>query len=186
MPFPNRQTQFKPGNPGGPGRPRTRPITERLREELERADGNLQTAADRVVKALIREAEGGNIAAMKEIINRTEGRCPHEIKVDADVHHRDADLPMILGALGLGTEHPGLGIEAATGSIEPGGAGGSAEPGEVEVSRPSEDPEREAALDDGGDPGGPEPEAGGHDAAPSRKKRTWQQVFSGLVFGPKS
>lgn len=81
MPFPNEPTQFKPGQSGNPkGRPRKRPLSDLLAEKLvETADGADAPWDDRLVMALLTTAVGGDVAALKEVFNRLEGKVPDRV-----------------------------------------------------------------------------------------------------------
>jgi len=62
------------GNPGG--RPRGRSITARLRELLD-ADagtGDGRTIAEEIARVLLEHAAAGDIKAVREVLDRTEGR----------------------------------------------------------------------------------------------------------------
>jgi hypothetical protein len=78
VPFPNPATQFKKGNPGGPGRPKTGVLSKILNEILADAD---DADARAIVRALVDEAKHGSIAHIKEIFDRVEGK-PTESKGD--------------------------------------------------------------------------------------------------------
>ena len=78
---------IKPGeclNPGG--RPKGKSITAELRKLLD--DG---TVAEDIAKALIRLARDtsfkGNVAALRELLDRTDGKV-------ADVHKIEGDVPI--------------------------------------------------------------------------------------------
>lgn len=87
-------SQFKPGNPGGPGRPRKRPQSEAyddlLRRKLPpefaavlRQFGLPKDAtwADAFAAALAREALKGNVIAVKEMREATEGKATQRIEL---------------------------------------------------------------------------------------------------------
>lgn len=82
MPFPNPESQFAPGQSGNPGgRPKGRSITALIRELLDApaSDRNGspivgKTVGDQVAEALLREARSGDVRAIKELLDRTEGR----------------------------------------------------------------------------------------------------------------
>ena len=63
------------GNPGG--RPRGRSITAALRAELDApCDDDLAvTKGERVAKQLVDLALAGNLAAIREVLDRTEGKA---------------------------------------------------------------------------------------------------------------
>jgi hypothetical protein len=82
MPFPNPDTQFKPGCPPGPGRPRTKPLTDRLREALEVVGGDGRSMADAVVDQWLTMIADGQIAALRELLDRVEGPLTQALKHD--------------------------------------------------------------------------------------------------------
>ena len=63
------------GNPGG--RPRGLSITATLRAELDRpcADDPSVTKAERIAERLVGLALAGDLAAIREVLNRTEGKA---------------------------------------------------------------------------------------------------------------
>lgn len=76
-PNPSPATRFQPGNTGGPGRPRTRPLTDRLRERLEEVQPDGRTLADRLVDRWIELIDGdpkSAVVAIKEALVRLEGK----------------------------------------------------------------------------------------------------------------
>jgi hypothetical protein len=84
MPFPNRATQFKPGQSGNPdGRP-VDPITPLLRQALDRTEADGRTVAEIVVEALIGEAIGGNLKALQIILDRTEGKPRQAVSLEGN------------------------------------------------------------------------------------------------------
>lgn len=73
---PPKEYQFKPGESGNPaGRPKGQKwLKTRLREALE------ATGADKdIVLALIEKAKKGDIMAIKEIMDRVDGKVTQEI-----------------------------------------------------------------------------------------------------------
>jgi hypothetical protein len=64
-----RATQFKLGNPGGPGRPKRSPLTDALRRILDD-----ERNADALAMALFRKAMKGSYQEFKEIADRVEGK----------------------------------------------------------------------------------------------------------------
>lgn len=67
------------GNPGG--RPRTKVLTERLREVLEENDG---AAARWIIARLVLQSAEGAVDATKLIFNRTEGKIAQTIIGDEE------------------------------------------------------------------------------------------------------
>lgn len=95
MPFPNPDSQFKPGGPGGPGRPRSKPITDRLREKLEELGDDNRTIADALVDQWLEMVADGDSAALRELLARIEGKVTdhvqHEGGLTIRVEYADAD-----------------------------------------------------------------------------------------------
>jgi hypothetical protein len=102
MPFPNPSTQFQPGHPGGPGRPRTKPITDRLREALEVVGDDGRSMADAVIDRWFQMIADGEVSALREMLDRTEGMLAQALKHEhdggltirveyADGHHNAAE-----------------------------------------------------------------------------------------------
>lgn len=62
------------GNPGG--RPKTRPFKDAIDRAIEKAEKGEEGAIslDDIALALFTEAKGGNVAAMKELADRTDGK----------------------------------------------------------------------------------------------------------------
>jgi len=86
--------QFAPGTSGNPaGRPRLTKLSEALREQLSEEMPNApeRTVAEEIAQALIREAKSGNIAAIKEVFDRAEGKSP----INLDVGGKDGE-PMLI------------------------------------------------------------------------------------------
>jgi hypothetical protein len=81
--------QFPPGVSGNPnGRPKLTKLTESLREQLaeEMPGASESTIAEEVARALIREALIGNIGAIKEVFDRSEGRAPLTLDVGKNLN----------------------------------------------------------------------------------------------------
>lgn len=74
-------TRFKKGQSGNPkGRPRSAVISDTLRARLAEAppgeqDADVRTYADAIARALIDKALTGDVAAIKEVGDRTEGKA---------------------------------------------------------------------------------------------------------------
>lgn len=72
-PPPPEHTRFKPGQSGNPGgRPKRKPVSVELVALLEEADGQ---AAKALAKVILREALKGDIAFVKEVLDRAEGKA---------------------------------------------------------------------------------------------------------------
>lgn len=94
MPFPNDDTQFKPGASGNPsGRPRgSRNLSTILREMLEEEievsiDGTKQRKqfGDVIIRRLLKKANDGDIRAITEIFDRVEGKAKQANEIKGDV-----------------------------------------------------------------------------------------------------
>ena len=75
-----KATQFQPGvcpNPGG--RPKSKFISDRLRTALEEGD------ADVIADKLLTSAKAGEITAIKEVADRTEGKPQQSVKMSGSV-----------------------------------------------------------------------------------------------------
>lgn len=75
-------TPFKPGQSGNPnGRPKKRPFKEALdrilKEEAKGADES--GGLDEIVRALYTKAKTGDVAAIKEIAERYDGKVPQAV-----------------------------------------------------------------------------------------------------------
>lgn len=78
-------TPFKPGESGNPaGRPKgTKNMSTILREMLEldiEVDGVKITQKDAIIKKLIQKSTAGELGAIQEIFDRTEGKPKQDIK----------------------------------------------------------------------------------------------------------
>jgi hypothetical protein len=80
--------RFKPGETGNPaGRPKRTKLTDALTAKLaENAPGaSEETIAERIAQALINEALNGNVQAIREIGDRTEGKPRQALEIDMAV-----------------------------------------------------------------------------------------------------
>lgn len=80
-------TPFEPGESGNPaGRPKgTKNLSTILREMLEleiEEDGVKITQKDAIIKKLIKQSTAGNLRAIQEVFDRTEGKAKQEFKID--------------------------------------------------------------------------------------------------------
>ncbi len=91
--------KFPPGNKIGPrfpkgvsgnpsGRPKLTRLTDALREQLAEInpDASEETIAEQIAKTLIKLAIAGDVAAIKEIGNRTEGLPKQAIDLDLQIN----------------------------------------------------------------------------------------------------
>lgn len=70
--------KFAPGNPGGPGRPRTRLISEALKQAL--ASGKADELKDMLMDLAVSAKDSVKLAAIQEITDRTEGKAVQNIR----------------------------------------------------------------------------------------------------------
>ena len=97
MTFPSEENQWKPGQSGNPGgRPRRRPITDRINQLLEQTllDGITvplgKVLADLVAEAYVAAAIAGDSRDRKELVDRVEGKSVAATVQTFDVDARDA------------------------------------------------------------------------------------------------
>jgi hypothetical protein len=78
----NRFPKGESGNTAG--RPRLTKITDALREQVseELPDAPERTIAEAIARKLIKLALGGDIAAVREVLDRTEGKARQAIDLD--------------------------------------------------------------------------------------------------------
>jgi hypothetical protein len=81
--------RFKKGESGNEkGRPKLTKLTDALREQLAENSPDVpeKTIAERIARALIREAVSGNVQAIREIGDRTEGKPKQAIDLDLQIN----------------------------------------------------------------------------------------------------
>ncbi len=81
--------KFPPRTSGNPnGRPRLTRLTECLRQQLAEAMPNApeRTVAEAIARTLIREAISGNVQAIREIGDRTEGKPMQKVDLDLQIN----------------------------------------------------------------------------------------------------
>jgi hypothetical protein len=86
--------RFQKGVSGNPsGRQKLTKLTDALREQFAEINPNApeETIAEAIARALIREALSGNVAAIREAFDRSEGRAP----VTLDVGNKDGE-PLLI------------------------------------------------------------------------------------------
>ena len=72
------------GTSGNPqGRPRRGALTEALKAQLASDDSDGRTVAEQIAAALIKRALRGDVRAIREIADRTEGRPRQQFNIDA-------------------------------------------------------------------------------------------------------
>lgn len=85
MPFPNEETQFKPGQTGNPsGRPKKLPqIDLLLADVLGDEEGS---EAKEILLALLHKAKKGDVRAAEVLLDRAYGKAKQEIK--GEINHK--------------------------------------------------------------------------------------------------
>ncbi len=81
--------RFKKGESGNPsGRPKLTRLTEALREQLaeQMPNASEETVAEAIARALIGEALTGDVQAIREIADRTEGKPKQAIDLDLQIN----------------------------------------------------------------------------------------------------
>lgn len=81
--------RFQKGESGNPsGRPKLTRLTDALREQLAEInpDASEETIAEQIAKTLIKLAIAGDVAAIKEIGNRTEGLPKQTLDLDLQIN----------------------------------------------------------------------------------------------------
>ena len=103
--FPNPSTQFQPGQSGNPnGRPKTRSMTDRLRQAIETVGDDGLDLGDTVILQWLEMIAGGNFPALVELVSRLDGPLAQALKHDhaggmtirveyADAHNHTASAP---------------------------------------------------------------------------------------------
>ncbi len=82
----NRFAKGESGNSAG--RPKLTRLTEALREQLSEEMPNApeRTVAEAIARTLIREAISGNVQAIREIGDRTEGKPMQKVDLDLQIN----------------------------------------------------------------------------------------------------
>ncbi len=81
--------KFPSGVSGNPrGRPKLTRLTDALREQLAETnpDAPEETIAEQIARALISEAKSGNVQAIREIADRTEGKPMQKVDLDLQIN----------------------------------------------------------------------------------------------------
>jgi hypothetical protein len=79
---------FLPGRSGNPGgRPKGRSLTALLRERLDEIDeATGKSIAQLIVEGWVNAARDGNVPAIKEALDRTEGKVPDKLETKNDTN----------------------------------------------------------------------------------------------------
>lgn len=87
MPFPNPDTQFKPGRSGNPlGKPRGRSVTARLRDLLDASEiggkplPNGKQVADLLAEVLLKNALKGDHRFVATVLDRVDGKVGDSVE----------------------------------------------------------------------------------------------------------
>lgn len=77
---------FKPGQSGNPkGRPKRRAISEAYRKLLEHVNDEGETIALKLAQQVIADALDGDLAAIREVTDRTEGKPKQEQEIKGSI-----------------------------------------------------------------------------------------------------
>jgi hypothetical protein len=100
---------FKPGNKWGAGR-KDKPFRDTLMMEIK-AQGEDFIGLRLVAQALMKEANAGNIQAIREIADRTDGKVPQEAKIETGplTSMSDDELASLIEAVNLLRDSPEIG-----------------------------------------------------------------------------
>jgi hypothetical protein len=89
MPFPNRETQFKPGQSGNPGgRPKGTSLTKLIcglleQGELKGASVEGPRVADGLAHVIVKKALEGDYRFVELVMNRIDGKVPNPITIES-------------------------------------------------------------------------------------------------------
>ena len=82
--------RFKKGESGNPeGRPKRTRLTDALLSQLAEISADEETKAELIARALINQALAGNVQAIREIGDRTEGKPKQSIDIEAHLDWRE-------------------------------------------------------------------------------------------------
>ncbi len=84
------------GNPGG--RPRRDVLTEALKAQLASDDSDGRTFAEQIAAVRIKHALRGDVRAIREIADRTEGRPRQQFNIDASATFFGGLVPNLSGS----------------------------------------------------------------------------------------
>lgn len=97
--IPGKSTRWKPGQSGNPsGRPKLKLLTDAIRDALQTEGPGGKLWVDIVVEKWLQMIFDGDVAALRELLNRLEGRSPLKIDLDANIHDDGSDMLAILQA----------------------------------------------------------------------------------------
>ena len=78
------QGRFRPGHSGNPGgRPASRSINAAIRERLEYVGDDGLSRAERIAALLVSMAEAGDLRAIREVLDRSEGKPTQAVHLNA-------------------------------------------------------------------------------------------------------
>jgi hypothetical protein len=83
--------RWKPGQSGNLGRPKALTLSEAYRRELSKPDPNDpqgRTYAETLAERMIAKAASGDVAAIKEVADRVEGKARATVSISMD--HRES------------------------------------------------------------------------------------------------
>lgn len=82
MPFPNKETQFQPGQSGNEGgRPRKLPSIDKLLVDVLGDENDENSQAKAILKALVKKAQKGDVRAAEILLDRGFGRPRQQVEI---------------------------------------------------------------------------------------------------------
>lgn len=97
---------FQPGQSGNPaGRPKYTTVSEAIREQLKTLDKNgAYTLAEQIADALIQQCLKGNVKAIKELIDRMEGKARQPIEIVRERQTAEIAIQQLMDRIGCTRE----------------------------------------------------------------------------------
>jgi hypothetical protein len=96
MPFPNDKTKFKKGESGNPkGRAKKLPALDDLLSEVLGEDGEGESAAKEIIKALHRRAIKGDVRAAEVLLERAYGKVKQDIEQHTILRDERPDISIL-------------------------------------------------------------------------------------------
>jgi Family of unknown function (DUF5681) len=118
---PPSEHRFKPGQSGNPnGRPKTKAMTDRLREAMAVVGDDGLDMGDVVIRQWLAMIKAGNVAALVELLNRLDGPVSQSLRHQHDgvsqirVVYTEPEPTAVAGALGILAD---LGFRGPTGGL---------------------------------------------------------------------
>ena len=103
---PGHRHGFQPGQSGNPaGRPKYTTVSEAIREQLKELDKTgAHTLAEQIADALIQQCLKGNVKAIKELIDRMEGKARQPIEIVRERQTAEIAIQQLMDRIGCTRE----------------------------------------------------------------------------------